>query len=210
VAGDALGAWRDDALAALQFLAAAGPALSGRDGASHLPAMLLGISEGGELLPSLAPAVAHLAGLVLLSSSGLDPWEAGTLQADRLGARQSWEQLARAANAPWPDTTVLHGRTLRYWRDLMAWPLAQPLIDSTWPLFQIWGAADEQIPPAAYARFAARALGRDAPLCSWSLPGADHGLRRADGTDGLQQVWAALETWARLGRWPCEGLMTQK
>ena len=38
--------------------------------------------------------------------------------------------------------------------------------------------------------------GRAAPYCARALPGADHGLQ-APGRDGLQQVWAWLEQWAR-------------
>ena len=51
-----------------------------------MPQLLIGISEGAELLPALASEVPALAGLVLISASGLDPLEAGTLQAQRLGA----------------------------------------------------------------------------------------------------------------------------
>ena len=37
---------------------------------------------------------------------------------------------------------------------------------------------------------------RSAPRCLRTLPGADHGLQSAQA-DGVQQVWAALEQWAR-------------
>jgi len=55
-------------------------------GGDVLPTVLVGISEGAELLPALSPEVPRLAGLVLLSASGLDPHEAAALQAKRLGA----------------------------------------------------------------------------------------------------------------------------
>ena len=91
---------------------------------------------------------------------------------------------------------MLEGRSLRYWRDLWHWPLAAPLRAGHWPLWQVWGADDALVPATAYERFAIRMQGRAAPHCTRSLPGADHGLQRPDN-DGVQQVWAALEQWAR-------------
>ena len=190
VQADALSTWRADAQAALQAWAA-GP---GR--ADALPTVLVGISEGGELLPHLAPQVPRLAGLVLLSASGLDPREAGRLQAQRLGAQAAWRALEQAQAGPQPDSDVVQGRSLRYWRALWRWRVAQPLIDEPWPLLQVWGAADALVPPAAYERFAARAQGRTAPFCSHRLPQADHGLQSPQG-DGVALLWARLEQWAR-------------
>lgn len=191
VQADALGAWREHARAALRADAAA------RAGGPALPQWLIGISEGAELLAALAPEVPQLAGLVLVGASGLDPLEAGTLQAQRLGATAQWQALAVATGSVWPDSRVLQGRSLRYWRDLWQWPLAEPLLRGPWPILQVWGAQDALVPPLAYERFAERAQERAAPYCQRRLPGADHGLQRPDGHDGVQQVWAWLEQWER-------------
>ena len=95
---DAHAAWRAHAQAALQ----AWHAGVAQDG---LPTVLVGVSEGAELLPHLAPQVPRLAGLVLLGASGLDPREALTLQAQRLGAQAALEGLAQAqaSDAPMPS-----------------------------------------------------------------------------------------------------------
>ena len=190
VATDALAAWQAHAQAAVQAWAARS------DDNVALPTVLVGISEGAELLPGLAPQVPQLAGLVLLASSGLDPREAGALQAQRLGALPAWAALERAQAGSGPDSDVVQGRSLRYWRDLWHWPVAQPLIDGPWPMIQVWGGADELVPPQAYAGFHARAQGRWAPFCARSLPDADHDLQSGQ-RDGVQQVWAWLEQWAR-------------
>jgi len=198
VQADALSAWQANALAAVR-------ALVREDGAA-LPTVLVGISEGAELLPALARHVPQLAGLVLLSSSGLDPREAGALQARRLGVWPAWEALDRAQAGSAPGGTVVQGRSLRYWRDLWHWPLAQPLLDGPWPVLQVWGEADALVPPEAYRRFGERASARAAPFCARSLPGADHGLQ-SDGRDGVQPLWAWLEQWARApGRGLCAPL----
>lgn len=191
---DALSAWQAHARAAVRALA--------REEGATVPTVLVGISEGAELLPALAPEVPRLAGLVLLSSSGLDPREAGQMQARRLGVQPAWEALGRAQAGTAPDATVLQGRSLRYWRDLWHWPLAQPLIDGPWPLLQVWGEADALVPPEAYRRFGERAGARAAPFCARGLPGAGHGLQ-AGTDDGVQRLWAWLEQWARD---PAQGL----
>ncbi|CAN7163485.1 alpha/beta fold hydrolase [Acidovorax delafieldii] len=174
-----------------------------RQGQPAVPQLLVGISEGAELLPALAPEVPHLAGLVLIGASGLDPQEAGALQARRMGAEGDWTALGQlVAGAP-HDSVVVQGRSLGYWRDLWHWPVAQPLIDSPWPVLQVWGAEDVLVPAQAYERFAKRAAPRSpAGWCVRRLPGADHGLQQrvADGehpADGVQRVWAWLEQWAR-------------
>lgn len=194
IQADALSAWQAHALAAVQ-------ALVQEEGAA-VPTVLVGISEGAELLPALAPELPQLAGLVLLSSSGLDPREAGEMQARRLGVLPAWEALDRAQAGAAPDGTVEQGRSLRYWRDLWRWPLARPLIDGPWPLLQLWGEADALVPPEAYRRFGERAGARAAPFCARGLPQADHGLQ-SNGRDGVQQLWAWLEQWARA---PGQGL----
>ena len=197
---DRLSAWLAQAKAALQ----ADAQQRAREGAPALPQLLVGISEGAELVPALAREVPQLAGLVLLSASGLDPQEAGTLQARRLGAQADWDALGRAVASRRPDTDVVQGRSLGYWRDLWRWPLTQPLVRSPWPLLQVWGAEDALVPPAAYERFAERARGRAGPYCVHRMEGADHGLqRRAGSGDGVQRVWSWLEQWARA---PAAGL----
>jgi hypothetical protein len=162
----------------------------------HLPLRLVGISEGAELLPDLARSLPPVAGLVMVSSPGLDPVDAGQLQAQRLGHLGAWAALRAAQASAWPDSVTVQGRSLRYWRSFWSWPLAQPLLEGPWPLLRIWGDADESVAPAAYARFADLAVNRVAPWCDIRLPAADHGLQ-APHRDGVQWLWAQLERWAR-------------
>ncbi len=192
VGQDRHSAWLAHARAALRADAAQ------RSGQPVVPQLLVGISEGAELLPALAPEVPHLAGLVLLSASGLDPWEAGALQARRTGVEADWTALGHAVQGASHDSAVLQGRSLGYWRDLRNWPLALPLLQGPWPLLQVWGSDDALVPSAAYVRFAQQASARTAPFCARRMGGADHGLQRPDaGFDGIQQVWAWTEQWAR-------------
>jgi pimeloyl-ACP methyl ester carboxylesterase len=198
---DSLSRWQAQAQQALRADAALRSQVSPLP---SLPQWLVGISEGGELLPGLAEEVPHLAGLVLLSASGLDPLEAGVLQAQRLGQLAAWQTLDAAQRSDAPDSAEQEGRSLRYWRDVWRWRVARPLLESPWPILQAWGDADALVPPQAYLRFAERAQGRTAPFCVLRLAGADHGLQRGD-VDGVQRVWAWLENGARaVGESPCK------
>lgn len=200
VQNDTLSSWRDEARAALRAYFA--NAISTNLSNSELPVLLVGISEGAEVLPDLAPEVPHLAGVVLIAAPGLDPLETGQLQAQRLGQEPAWLALARIQGSDASDNTVYQGRTLRYWRDFWGWQLAQPLLDAPWPLLRIWGGGDSLVPELAYQRFTLKAQSRLAPTCQMRLPGADHGLQ-TDQHDGLQWLWARIEAW---GRSPASGL----
>jgi hypothetical protein len=188
---DSLARWQAQARAALRADALA------RADTPSVPQLLVGISEGAELLPGLAAEVPHLAGLVLLSGSGLDPLQAGVMQAQRQGQLPAWQALDAAQRSDAPDSTLHQGRTLRYWRDLWHWPVAGPLLGAPWPILQAWGDADALVPPDAYLRFAERAAGRTVAFCTLRLPGADHGLQQP-GVDGVQRLWAWLENSARM------------
>lgn len=195
---DRLSSWLAHARAALQADARA----QQQPGEPPLPQLLVGISEGAELLPGLAPHVPRLAGLVLLSGSGLDPQEAGALQAQRLGVAADWQAVGHRVQSASPDSTVVQGRSLGYWRDLWRWRVEQPLRDGPWPVLQVWGTGDALVPHAAYEQAAQRASGRAAPWCARALADADHGLQ-SPGRDGVQAVWGWLEQWARQ---PARGL----
>ncbi|MEO8119356.1 MAG: alpha/beta hydrolase [Rhodoferax sp.] len=196
VQNDSLSVWRDHARAALQAHQTRLPPHPPSD--PVLPVLLLGISEGAELLPELAADVPALAGVVMISAPGLDPRDAGELQARRLGQAPAWQALARAQASDASDDTVFEGRTLGYWRDFWHWRLARPLLDAPWPLLRVWGDADGLVPVIAYQQFAQQAHSRAAPFCDLRLPAADHGLQGEPGQrDGLQWLWARLEAWAR-------------
>lgn len=197
VAHDTLSSWRDHARAGLQ--AHFTPHPTSRNASPDLPVLLVGISEGAELLPTLAGSVPGLAGVVMLSAPGLDPRDAGELQALRLGQGAAWQALQDAQASGKSDDQWVEGRTLAYWRSFWHWSLAQPLLDAPWPLLRVWGDADEFVTAAAYQRFGQQARTRATPMCDLRLPGANHGLQSEllAQRDGVQWLWARLETWAR-------------
>ena len=187
---DNLADWQQHALR----LAAQGLAATDR----QLPLVLVGLSEGAELLPGLAAAQPEVAALVLVGHAGLDPAEAGALQAARLGQLSTWQALMADSRGARDDEALLQGRHWRYWQVLQRWPLQGPLLADPRPLLQAFGGADALMPAAAYQRFADAGRQRTAPFCALRFPRADHQLREA-GTDRLQQLWRWLEQAALAG-----------
>ena len=188
--GDNLATWQTTALQqARQALAVTTPGL---------PLVLVGLSEGTELLPGLASALPGAALLVLVGHAGLDPADAGALQADRLEQRPAWQAVMDATRLPANDNTLLQGRHPRYWQVLQTWPLLAPLLADPRPLLQARGGHDAQMPLAAYQRFADVSRQRTAPTCLLRFPQADHELREP-GTDRLQTLWRWLDATAAAG-----------
>ncbi len=204
VQNDTLTSWRDHSRAALRAY------FSGQDQPDPaLPVLLVGISEGAELLPDLAPEVPHLAGVVMISAPGLDPLETGELQARQIGQWPAWLDLKRLQGSNASDDTLAQGRTLGYWRDFWHWQLTRPLLGMALPLLRVWGASDAQVPESAYQRFTQLSRNRLVPSCNLRLPKADHGLQ-SSGHDGLQWLWARIEAWGRHTETDlCEMVLTQ-
>lgn len=183
IARDSLKDWLSLAQQTLDRLAAADPAL---------PIVLIGISEGAELLPALAAGRANVSLLVLIGSPGLDPADVAARQFARLGAADQWAALTTKSQSASPDTSIVHGRQLRYWRELIDWHVAEPLMTSGIPKLMAWGMQDALIPPAAFAESAQRWADVPAQLCTMAFDDADHGLQSAK-RDGLPLVWAQVE-----------------
>ena len=200
VRADDLAAWR---LGAVTLLGSA-TAQSGLD----LPWVLVGMSEGAELLPHLAPALPRLVLLVMLGNAGLDPVRTGALQAQRLGLDNAWQQLmGQTRHWQLSDDRVLHGRSARYWHVLQTWPLLAPLLSDGRPLLQVRGGHDALIPATAYAEFADHARLRRGGHCAVVFAQADHELREGidnpdnpatPAIDRLQSVWRWIDTAAQL------------
>lgn len=200
VCHDALGSWRDDALAALAQVNAGD--------AAPLPTIVLGISEGAEIAPYLFPAIPHPLGMVLLSATGLDPAAAGEMQAERLGQVTAWKRLKETAASNDPDEAIVEGRSLRYWRDMFGWKVTAALAQAKLPVLRVWGSDDALVPQQAYDKFRALPAAKALSVCDWRLDGADHGLQGRRG-DGVQLVWERLEDWATTGRLDCGGGIRQ-
>jgi BAAT / Acyl-CoA thioester hydrolase C terminal len=157
------------------------------------PMALVGISEGAELLAVLAAEVPQVKLLVLLGSSGLDPLEALSLQAEKKGARKFVSELQRnSANPDVPNERIWAGRSMAYWRSLVNWRYSDALLTTHHPLLLGFGGQDEAVPLTALRQFELRARVQNRPLCVAVFDEADHSLR-VNGIDRpLQHYWALV------------------
>jgi predicted esterase len=157
------------------------------------PVALVGISEGAELLAAIVTEVPQVKLLALVGSSGLDPLEALALQAPRARAPEFISMLMRNnANLTLPDDEIWAGRSMAYWRSLVAWRHSQALLATNHPLLLGFGGRDEAVPLAALRQFQSRAQAQRRSLCVVVFDEADHSLRNGGIDRPLQHYWALV------------------
>ena len=175
------------------------------------PVVLMGISEGAELLTVLARQVPQARILILVGSSGLDPFEALGIQAHKIGAPTFVDQLLqRTSDTRFADDYQWAGRSLGYWRRLVAWRYSQALLETPQFLWLGFGGQDDAVPLAALRRFESIASERKRSVCLVVFDDADHGLQARGSDAPLQFFWSlvadaversdsmkACPTWAR-------------
>lgn len=158
--------------------------------------VLVGISEGGEIVPLLArslPAVTHVA---LLSNGGMNPMDVYRMQAQRHGFAAAGDfdgtDLATAREGM---QQYISGRRPRYWLELQQITHSDNLLALSIPLLIAMGENDQSVPieSAWYIRdqFALRGKSN---LTLLTYPGADHGLA-TNRHAHLPDFWHALDLW---------------
>lgn len=171
--------------------------------AHHRPRrlVLVGISEGGEVVPALAHRIAGVTHLVLLSSGGMDPMEAFSIQAERfaLVGAQAVVSAAKGPAPPDPDAPqdVLGGRSWRYWSELRELAPTSNLLGLDIPILVGMGERDRSMPIEAAWRIRDRFadLGKS-NLTVVTYGNADHALFDRD----LNRSWLP-DFWRKVDRW---------
>lgn len=194
IRADHLSQWRADQLAFIQ----AQLRQFKQQGMQPRRVILLGISEGAELVPLLArdlPQITHLALLANAGNSAIPTYRA--LAAIYPHMQQGWDVLSRAlASSPAdPEQARIHGRSWRYWSEIAGIDQTRNLIAARLPVFAGIGEADALIPPGAAN--ALRKAFSDAGRSDLQLriyPAADHGLRSPDKNYLPDFMWQ-LDQW---------------
>lgn len=156
--------------------------------------IVLGISEGGEVVPLLAhrhPQITHVA---IFANGGMNPADSFRLQARRHGfSREAAELEAFCQDAPAQSDAA--GRSCRYWTEMFALDHTANLLALDIPILVAMGEADQAIPPDS-ARFLTERFAAEGKtnLTALLIPGADHALTR-NGISLLPFLWGAFDRW---------------
>ena len=143
--------------------------------------VLLGISEGAEVIPWLAQRVAGVTHVVLVASGGMDPLDAYRMQAEKHRSADDLNIVAAvergATDEEGNGAKRIGGRTWRYWLELRELKPTERLLELTVPILVGMGEADSLMPieTAWYVRDRFRELGKT-NLTILTYPGADHSL----------------------------------
>lgn len=161
--------------------------------------VVLGISEGGDIVPVLAHRITGITHAAILANGGMNPMDAYRLQASRHGfdiASTVLENPRQAqANALSASAPLIAGRTARYWLELSQLPHTEGLLALDIPLLVAMGEADQAVPIAS-ARYLAEQFKhhQKSNLTLLSYPGADHALR-SNTHFYLPDFWHAFDLW---------------
>ncbi|WP_334188146.1 alpha/beta hydrolase family protein [Noviherbaspirillum sp.] len=158
--------------------------------------LLVGISEGAEVVPVLAGRIRDVTHAALLGNGGMDPYDALRLQATKYGFTDAARDIDIICNdSPASFDRVVADRSCRYWSEMRSLRHTDNLLRLDIPLFVAMGEADRMVPieSAWYIRDRFAAAGKTT-LRVLTVPDADHGFRARD-VSVLPQVWRRLEEW---------------
>lgn len=159
-------------------------ALAAASGAIPKHIALLGISEGGDIVSTLAHDIPRISHLAILGNGGMNTLDAYRLQAQKHGFADQLNALEVLNHPPAePDASenFIAGRSWRYWAELRDLQQSRQLLALDIPILIGMGTADQSVPveSALYTRTQAE-LHKRHNLTVLLYPEADHGLRSAD------------------------------
>lgn len=160
--------------------------------------VVLGISEGGDIVPILAHRIVGITHAAILSNGGMNPLDAYRLQAHRHGFDIASTVLGNPGQTLANGSTtapLIAGRTSRYWLELSQLRHTAGLLALDIPLLMAMGEADQAVPIAsAYYLAEQFKQHQKSNLTLLSYPNADHALR-SNTHFYLPDFWHALDLW---------------
>lgn len=195
IRADHPGRWIDDQTAFIQ----AQLLRATQFGRSPKRVVIIGISEGGDIVPIVVKRIKRATHAVILGNGGMDPIDAYRLQAKNHGFSAGLD-LLKTLEQPVPadpDAIALRiaGRTWRYWSELQQVHHTDNLLSLDLPLLIAMGEAD-QLVPIESARYLQRRFTQagKSNLTFLTYADADHALQ-AGAHSYLPDFWHALDLW---------------
>lgn len=163
--------------------------------------VLVGISEGGEVVPLLARRISRVTHVVLLGNPGADSLESYRALGEKHGIGEV-DRVLRALREPPPldpdsPKARVAGRSWRYWSELAELKTRESILELALPIMIGMGGADVLMPVelVQQTRDAHAKRGRG-PLTLAVFPDADHGLFDASrGRNRLPDFWHQVDLW---------------
>ncbi|HJV02328.1 MAG TPA: prolyl oligopeptidase family serine peptidase [Burkholderiaceae bacterium] len=167
--------------------------LAQRNHASPQRIAIVGISEGGDIVPVLAQAIPGVTHAVIIANGGMNPLDAYRLQAEKHGFAAALSALDDPPADPDAPMRAIGGRTWRYWAELRTLRHTENLLALSIPIWMAMGDADRAVPveSALYLRDQFALHGKT-NLTLKVYPGADHGLQ-AGNFIYLLNFWHELD-----------------
>jgi esterase/lipase len=160
--------------------------------------VVMGISEGGDIVPILAQRIEAVTHAVILANGGMNPLDAYRLQAKKQGFEAALHTLDVALSSNSETETKhseINGRTRRYWTELKKMTHTDNLLGLSIPLLMAMGDADQAVPVESALYLRDRFLAcQKSNLTLWIYPDADHGLQQ-HGQSRLTDFMHALDLW---------------
>lgn len=159
--------------------------------------VLVGISEGGDIVPILAQRIVGITRAVIIGNGGMNPLDAYRLQAKKHGFADALDALDVLNQAPPSDPDApahnIAGRTWRYWFELSQLQQTDNLLRLSIPILMTMGDADQSVPIESAWHIRDRfSLRGKANLSLIVYPDADHALQ-VGGVSRLPDFWHAVE-----------------
>jgi esterase/lipase len=160
---------------------------------------ILGISEGGDIVPLLAQQIPQTTHAAILANGGMNPLDAYRLQAHRQGFDAVLPVLDAMLVVPPADIdhTLYAGRSWRYWSELHALRHTDNLLSLQIPVLVAMGEADQAVPVESawylYNQFVSH---RKTNLTLLTYPGANHALMQQN-VSRLPDFWHVFDLWLK-------------
>ena len=163
--------------------------------------VLLGISEGAEVIPWLAQRIAGVTHAVLLSSGGMDPLDAYRMQAEKHRSSDDLNIVASLERGATGESGTaakrIGGRTWRYWLELRELKPTERLLALTIPILVGMGEADSLMPIETvwHVRDRFDEVGKT-NLTIMTYPNADHSLfDQHSGVLRMSDFFHSMDLW---------------
>lgn len=167
--------------------------------------VLIGGSEGGDVMARLAEPAKADAAILISSGGGLTFGEMVRLSIMQEMERHSVPQeqwppvdvmFARARENP-DSTEIWIGSSLKFWADAIDHRTMDDMLTARTEFLLIQGGGDESA-PAEHARIITDCFAADGRcnLTYWEFPGLDHGLVDAEGNSRMEETLGLAAAWA--------------